>query len=309
MLAFAALPRIGTALVETAPTRPFVRGRHRAGNDGESLALRTRARHGRHETFRVGMVRLREQLAHACLLDDLARVHDDDTRRRLGHYAQVVRDEQHRHGRARAQRRQQLENLRLDRDIECGGRLIRDEERGREHQRHPDHHALPHSTGELMRIRVRALRRIRNAHGAEHLDRTRPCIAATDRLVHARNLGQLRPHRKHRIERRHRLLKDHRDAIAPNSSHRFVVERQEIRSVELDPGARLDAAGRLNESKQRKRRNRLPAPRLADHAYRFIRGDAEGDAIHRARDAGARAEVRAKLLNGQQRRGCHHRST
>ena len=42
---------------------------------------------------------------------------------------------------------QQLENLRLDRHVERGGRLVGDHECGIHHQRHRDQNSLPHSAG------------------------------------------------------------------------------------------------------------------------------------------------------------------
>ena len=57
----------------------------------------------------------REQLAHGRLLDDLPGVHHDHPLRALGDDAEVVRDEEHRHRHRRLQRREPLEDLRLDR--------------------------------------------------------------------------------------------------------------------------------------------------------------------------------------------------
>ena len=46
----------------------------------------------------------------------------------------------------------QLQNLRLDRDVERGGRLVGDQELGRAGERHRDHDALALAAGELVRI-------------------------------------------------------------------------------------------------------------------------------------------------------------
>ena len=47
---------------------------------------------------------------------------------------------------------EQPQDLRLDGDIERGGRLVGDQERRAAHQRHGDHHALAQAAGELVRI-------------------------------------------------------------------------------------------------------------------------------------------------------------
>ena len=46
----------------------------------------------------------------------------------------------------------QIENLRLDRDVERGRRLVGDQQRRIQHERHGDHHALAHAAGKVMRI-------------------------------------------------------------------------------------------------------------------------------------------------------------
>ena len=53
--------------------------------------------------------------------------------------------------------RQQLEDLRLDGDVERGGGLVGDDERRVHDERHRDHDALPHAARELVRIFAGAL--------------------------------------------------------------------------------------------------------------------------------------------------------
>jgi len=49
-----------------------------------------------------------------------------------------------------------FEDLRLDRDVERGGRFVGDEQLRPAGQRHGDHHALAHAAGEAMRMFVEA---------------------------------------------------------------------------------------------------------------------------------------------------------
>ena len=136
MLRGAALPRVRAAVVKAAALRPLRRRRHGAGNRREPLALLPDLRHRVEQAFRVRVVRAREQVADRRFLDDLAAVHHDDARRRLRDDAQVVRDEQNRRAELLLQVAQQLENLRLDGDVERGRRLVGDDER-RIHDRAP----------------------------------------------------------------------------------------------------------------------------------------------------------------------------
>ena len=55
-------------------------------------------------------------------------------------------------------------------------------------------------------------------------------------------LGDLRADGQHRIEAGHRLLEDHRDAMAAQALHRLLAERRQLLALEADR-ARGDAAG------------------------------------------------------------------
>jgi hypothetical protein len=68
-----------------------------------------------------------------------------------------VRDEQDRRAEVVAEPPQQLDDLRLERDVERTRRLVRNQQRRPEHQRHGDHDPLPHTARELMRIVVQPL--------------------------------------------------------------------------------------------------------------------------------------------------------
>ena len=63
-----------------------------------------------------------------------------------------------------------VENLRLDGDVERGGRLVGDQHLRIAGERHGDHGALAHAAGQLMRIFLGALLRFRDAGQAQHLD-------------------------------------------------------------------------------------------------------------------------------------------
>ena len=95
--------------------------------------------------------------------DDAAGVHHRDAIRRLGDDAEIVRDQQQRQIELALHLAQQLEDLRLHRHVERGGRLVGDDQRRSARQRDRDHHALPHAARELVRVVVDALVRIGDA--------------------------------------------------------------------------------------------------------------------------------------------------
>ncbi len=119
---------------------------------------------------------------------------------------------------------QQRQHLRLDRHVERGGRLVRDQQARIAGQRHRDHHALAHAAGELVRIGVDARRRIRNADEPQHLQDLLAPLGPAHRPVQHDRLGDLVADGHHRVQRAHRLLEDHRDVAAADVGH--VVARQ-----------------------------------------------------------------------------------
>ena len=91
---------------------------------------RVDARDRADQALGVGMARVREQRLDARLLDDLPGIHHDDALRHLGDDAHRVRDQHDRHAEALLQLAEQVEDLRLDGDVERGGRLVGDQQLG-----------------------------------------------------------------------------------------------------------------------------------------------------------------------------------
>ena len=76
-------------------------------------------------------------------------------------------DEHEAHARVFLQLHQKLEDLRLDGDVEGGGRFVRNQQLRTAGDGHGDHHALVHAARELMREREETLLRRRNADEVE----------------------------------------------------------------------------------------------------------------------------------------------
>ena len=103
------------------------------------------------------MLRLGEDVLGGAFLDDLAGLHDVDALGHLAHDAEVVGDEQHGHAHLALQLLQELEDLRLDGDVEGRRRLVGDQQVRLVGECHGDHDALTLSARQLMRKRVEAL--------------------------------------------------------------------------------------------------------------------------------------------------------
>ena len=221
------------------------------GNGFEARLARCRrvdARDRADQALRVGVLRIGEQRLDRRFLDHLAGIHHDDALRRLGDHAHRMGDQHDRHAEARFHVLQQFEDLRLDRHVERGGRLVGDQQLRAARERHRDHDALAHAAGELMRIVVHALVRIGDLHQAQHLDGLVERRALRKPLVPAQHLGDLLADGVDRIERGHRLLEHHRDVLGADAVHLAGAERRKIAALIEDlpgddfPGRHCDRA-------------------------------------------------------------------
>ncbi len=155
-----------------------------------------------------------------------------------------------------------LENLRLDRDVQGGGRLIGDDDVRLVGHRDRDDDALAHAAGELVRIAVRTVACVRDTDEFEQVD----CpglggLAGDVLVVLAHGLGDLVTDLVDRIQGCHRILEDHRDALAADLTELLVAQVQHLLAAELhragDPGALRQ------QTHDRQRCHRLTGARLA----------------------------------------------
>ena len=132
-----------------------------------------------------------DHVRHRPDLDDAPGVHHGDAIGRFGDHAHVVRDQHHRRAVIAAQALQQRDDLRLDRHVERGGRLVGDDQLRSARERERDHDALAHAARELVRIVVDAPRGGRNADFLQQA-RSRALRAALSlmRQVRADRLGR-----------------------------------------------------------------------------------------------------------------------
>ena len=105
-----------------------------------------------------GMLRVLVDRLALADLDDLAEVHDGDAVGDLPDHRQVVRDEDVGQVEVTLQVAQQVEDLRLDRHVERGDRLVADDQLRRQRERARDADALALAARELVRVAVVVLR-------------------------------------------------------------------------------------------------------------------------------------------------------
>jgi hypothetical protein len=214
--------------------------------------------------------------------------------RETTHQVEVVGDEEERHAHLRLQLVEQGEDLRLDRHVEGSRRLVGDEQARPAGERHRDHRALALAARELVRPGIDTARRLGDPGALEERDRAIARRAAAELLVQPEHLDDLRADRVERIERRHRLLEDHRDLAAADGAHPRLAEPAQVVAVEDDPPRRARA---VDEAEHRQRGDRLARARLADEGELLARIDRQRHVV----DDRARAEAHRQVLDREQR--------
>jgi hypothetical protein len=239
------------------------------------------------------------------LLDDAARVHDDDPLGELGDDAHVVRDQHDRRRMVALEAPHQLEDLGLDRDVERRRRLVRDQERRVTGEGHRDHHPLPHPARELVRIRVRPPPRIGNADLPEQLDGALLRGSSPDRLVRPELLRDLPADRVDRGQGRHRILEDHGDVGATHGAHLTGRQLHQVapaqQDLPFDDGVRV-----TDQPHHGHHRDGLAGSGLADDAQRLTLADRERDAVHGPHNARLSVETDPQVADLEQWRLLKH---
>ncbi len=103
-----------------------------------------------------------------------------------------------------------------------------------------------------------------NTHHLQQLGAALACLLFVHAQMQLQGFANLEANRQHRVERRHRILEDHGDPVAPDLADFVVVKLEQIASVELNfPGHHL-ARRAGDETNQRHDADALPTTALAD---------------------------------------------
>ena len=102
-----------------------------------------------------------------------------------------------------------------------------------------------HAAGELVRERVEAAPRIRDAHHLEQLERPSRASLRVQLPMELEHLAELHPDVVDRVEAAGRLLEDHADPLAAHRAHLALGSSQQVDAVEDDlTGRRSGRAAR-----------------------------------------------------------------
>src|SRR5438046_429353 len=225
--------RLPAARVEAAARRR-VHGRRYVTGQDDALALllhlRIGDRHGGQQRLAVWVERVLVKVDAVGELDDLSQVHDRDAVADVAHHGEVVRDEQVRELEAVLQLFEQVDDLRLNGDIQSGDRLVGDDEVGLHRQGARDADALTLATVELVRVAVREVRI--ETDDLQKLLHALGLRAALREVMHLERLADDVADGHARVERRVRILEDHLHPAA-HAAHLFAGERGELGAIEL----------------------------------------------------------------------------
>ena len=216
--------------------------------------------------------------------DDAAEIHDGDPVGDVPHHGEVVADEEVGEGEALLQVGEEIEDLRLDRDVERRQRLVRhDEARGADRGAR-DGDALALAAGELVRVATR-----HRGVEAHHLQDGRDALArlsGAGESVDEERLGQRLADAHARVQRGERVLEHHPHG-GTGAAQRFRRQGAEVAAVE-----QRHAAGRLLQPQKGAAQGGLAAAGFPDERHGFARRDREVDAVDGA-DARRRGAAHA----------------
>ena len=190
----------------------------------------------------------------------------------------------------------QVHHRLLGGDVEPGRGFVGDQEFRIAGERDGDDHALAHAAGEFERIGVVARSRIADLHGFEGGNGFRLRVTTLRPAMLQQNVLDLLADLADRVERRARVLEDHRDLAPPDRPHHPLARPAQILPVPADL-AGTDAAAGIEDAHQGVGGDGFARSRFADYAKRLAGAEIEGDAAHRLDRAATGAETDDQILD------------
>ena len=248
-----------------------------------------------------------EDLLGGAELNGAARVHDHDLVGHVGDDAEVVGDHDDGVAVLLLHRLHELDDLRLDRDVEGRGRLVGDKDVRVAGERHGDHDALAHAAGELVRVVLDALLGVGDADHLEQLDGALARLLLGVAAVKPEALPQLAPDGVDGVQRRHRVLEDHGDVVAADVLHLALAHGEKRLAAVADVTALDLSRGHVDEAHDRQRGDRLARSRLADDAEGLAAVEGVRDAVDCLDHAVLGVEVHLEVVDLEEVRALGNR--
>ena len=222
----------------------------------------------------VFCLRAVEHIIGRAVFHNAAAAHHGDIIRQIMHHAEVVRDENHGDSHIFHQIGEQVENLALDRDIECRDRFIRQQQSRARRYGAGNGDALTLAAGKLMRVLIHVLRA--EPHALHELGHSILTTAAGERLALPQRLGQGGEDTEARVKRSIGVLEHHLE-IQTAAAH--LARRQGCEVCAIQHNAPTRHRLKLHDGPGK---GRLTAAALAHQAKDAPTSDREAHIIHRA---------------------------
>ena len=255
---------------------------------------------GGNQVARIGLARGGEQGRGIRAFHKLSLTHDKHAVGDLPDNAEVMRDEQHRQAFGALQIGQKVEDLGFDGDVERRCRLVGDQHVGIVGKRHGDHHPLALAAGQFVRIAGKPCLRPRNADPVQQVEGASAGRLDAHPLMLAQALADLLFNGVERVERRHRLLKDHPDLVAAQPPHGCRIAAVDFSAFPDHAAALFGIVRQQAEACQRG--DGFSGPAFADKRDGLAGGDVEGQALYRARPDAVTAEGDRQVPKREKRR-------
>ncbi len=132
-----------------------------------------------------------------------------------------------------------------------------------------------------MRVIIQSIGCLRDPNQVQQLSRPLPRLCLAHPQVHAHGFHDLESDRKHRVQRCHRILEDHRDLAPPHLSHLLFFEFHKIAIIKHNTVGYNFPWRLRDQPHHREHRHALPAPALPDDAQRLPLTHIKRDPVHR----------------------------
>jgi hypothetical protein len=292
----AGLLRARAARAEGAAGLEAEEGWRHARDLAQRLAPAVAAGHAADQAVGVGMKGRVQHLSHIALFDDAAGIHHRDIVREASDHGQVMGDPDQGCAGGLRQLLHLRQDLALDGDVERGGGLIGHDQVGAVKQGDGDGDPLAHAARELVRVGFQPLVGARDANHAERVAGAAAGFVVADLLMRLHRLDHLGVDAQDRVQRHHRVLENHRDAVAAKLPHLLIRQLREVLALEQDL-AGDDAAGRIDQPHHRKAGDRLARSGFPHKPEHLAAGHGEGDIVHRLHHASAGEEMGAEVAD------------
>ena len=238
-----------------------------SGNGREPTLFLAEPRDRRKQPLGIGVDRALEDVLSSSLLDDLPGIKHGHLVGDAPDHSEIVADEDHGQAALATQLLEQLEDLRLDRDVERRGRLVEDQQIRLGGEDAGDQGALAHAARQFVRVGLGNGLGLDDADLVEQLDCPREGALGREATMMNQPFANLVANTQRRIEHREGVLEDQADPRAAQAPTFLGVHDHDVLPVEQDTSGG-DRRLLRQEAHRGERDRALARPGLADQSKR-----------------------------------------